>query len=127
MKLINISTILGLLTTTLVNASRSDFYGENDNRAELFKILDDRVGTIKITLDNDEWAKMKNMTVLAPWGATYAERFINNNATLDFFVEGTDYKAHLEPGQFTMKSGGTGSRNYVKPGYNIKLEKGSMC
>ncbi|OUM64905.1 Non-catalytic module family DOC2, partial [Piromyces sp. E2] len=112
-----------LLTTSLVTASRSDFYGENDNRPELFKILDDHIGTIKITLEDDDWAAMKNMTVQAPWGAASAPRYETNKGSMEFFVDGTDYKVELNPGDFVFGLGGSGSRNYVKPGFNIKLKK----
>jgi hypothetical protein len=46
MKFNKIFSVLGLFTASLVSASRSDFYGSNDNRPELFKILDDHIGTL---------------------------------------------------------------------------------
>jgi len=122
MKYTKIYTLLGLLTTTLVNASRSDFYSDNDNRPKLFKILDDHVGTIKINLDDEIWNTMKNKTKLPPLDAAVkGEKYGTTNATMEFFVKDTDYRVKLGPGHFTFQLGGKGSRNYSKPGYNIKL------
>jgi len=127
MKFKYIFSFIGLLINQFVNASRSDFYGDNDNRPELFKILDDHVGTIKINLDDEIWSTMKQKTVLPPWNdAIVAEEFETKNATLEFFVKDTDYRVQLEEGQFTFKLGGKGSRSLIKPGYNIKLENGSI-
>ena len=122
MKNLIIYFLLGLLTNIIVNASRGDFYDKNDNRSKLFKILDDHIGTIKITLDKDEWTTMKNMTVLDPLTASEAPKYSTNKASMEFIVEGTDYKAKYEPEQFTFELGGSGSRSYSKPGYNIKFE-----
>jgi hypothetical protein len=109
------------------NASRGDFYGENDNRPELFKILDDHVGTIKINLDEETWTTMKEKTQLAPWNAgSIGEKFSTENATMVFEVEGTEYKVELQPGEFKFSLSGKFSRNFVKPGYNIKLKKGDI-
>jgi len=123
-------TIFGLLATSLIiktNASRSDFFGKNDYRPELFKILDDHIATIKIDFDNKTWKTMKKKSILKPWDAgKKGEKYGTNNATLEFFVEGTDYRVDLQPGEFNFYLAGKGSRNYVKPGYNIKLEKGSI-
>jgi len=128
MKLNKISTLLSLLSTScLINASRSDFYGKNDNRPELFKILDDHVGTIKINLDNDMWDSMKKKMEFQPWDfSKELEKYGTNNATLEFLVDGTDYKTSLGPNEFNFYLAGQGSRQYNKPGYNIKLEKGSI-
>ncbi|OUM63434.1 hypothetical protein PIROE2DRAFT_10038 [Piromyces sp. E2] len=128
MKLNKINTFLSLLTTLyLVNASRSDFYGKNDNRPKLFKLLDDHVGTIKINLDDDMWASMKKKSEFPPWDFTRKlEKYGTTNATMEFYIDGTDYKASLGPNQFNFYLAGQGSRQYVKPGYNIKLEKGSI-
>eukprot|EP00833_Pecoramyces_ruminatium_P009869 jgi/Orpsp1_1/1183901/evm.model.c7180000087153.1 len=125
MKYLNILTILGLLTTSVVNASRGDFFGENDDRAELFKMIDDHVGTIKLSLDENEWATMKSMTVLKPWDASYAPKYIANNVTMDFIVNG-ESKAQFGEGEFYFGLGGSGNRNYVKPGYNIKFDNTSL-
>jgi len=119
--------IFGLLSTVIVNASRSDFYGKNDNRAELFRILDDHVGTITIKLDDDEWTTMKNSTNKEIWTDFSADKYKVTNATMDFTVKGTDkYNVHLEPGQFYFQTGGSGSRVLAKTGFNIKLEDGSL-
>jgi len=128
MKFKYIFTFLGLLIITLVNASRSDFYGKKDNRPKLFKILDDHVGTIKIKIKDDEiWSTMKEKALLPAWDdAATAQEFETNNATLEFFVKDTDYRVQLEEGQFTFKFGGKGSRSLIKPGYNIKIKKGSI-
>jgi len=122
-------TILSLLTTSLVksNASRSDFFGKDDYRPELFKILDDHIGTFKIDFDNETWETMKQKSVLEPWDAAKnGEKYGTTNATLEFFVEGTDYRVELQPGDFNFYLAGKGSRNFAKPGYNIKLENGSI-
>eukprot|EP00833_Pecoramyces_ruminatium_P005247 jgi/Orpsp1_1/1179279/evm.model.c7180000068709.1 len=127
MKYTIIYAISGLIISTIVNASRGDFYGENDERYELFKILDDHVGTIKITLDDNEWAIMKNMTERERFTASSAEKYKVTNATLDFSIKGTDeYNAHLEPGQFYFQNGGSGSREFVKTGFNVKIEDGNL-
>lgn len=127
MKFNKICSVLGLLTASLVNASRSDFYGENDNRPKLFKILDDHIGTLKINLDADIWATMKEKTLLEPWDAgSKGEKYGTDNATLEFFVEGTDYRVNLGPGDFNFVLGGKFTRNFAKPGYNIKIENGSL-
>ncbi|ORX83032.1 coth-domain-containing protein [Anaeromyces robustus] len=137
MKFINLYTFLGLLTTTttssIVNASRSKFYGDNDNRPKLFKILDDHVGTIKINLDHEIWTTMKKKTELEPWNAQVkGEKYGTNNATLEFFIKDQggnsteNYKVILPPGKFNFQLGGKGSRNYSKPGYNIKLINESL-
>ncbi|ORX80485.1 hypothetical protein BCR32DRAFT_245605 [Anaeromyces robustus] len=126
MKIKNLYSVLGLLSIPLVYASRSEFYGDNDNRPELFKLLDDHIGTIKVNLDNDIWSAMKEKTQIGPWQGSGAEKFETKNATMEFFIEGTDYRVNLEPGQLTFELGGKGSRGFVKPGYNIKLEKGSI-
>ena len=65
---------------------------------------------------------MKNMTVLDPLTASEAPKYSTNKASMEFIVEGTDYKAKYEPEQFTFELGGSGSRSYSKPGYNIKFE-----
>jgi len=103
MKNLKICFLLGLLTNIVVNASRSDFYGKNDNRSKLFKILDDHVGKIKITLDKDEWTTMKNMTVLDQMIAADAPKYSTNKASMEFIIEGTDYKVEYEPEQFTFE------------------------
>jgi len=127
MKFKYIYTFLGLLTTTLVNASRSDFYGDNDNRPELFKILDDHVGTIKITLSDEEWSIMKEKALLPAMASTDdSEKYGTNNATMEFFIKDTDYRVQLDQGEFTFKFGGHASRTYMKPGYNIKIKNGSL-
>jgi len=119
--------IFGLISCIIVSASRSDFYGKNDNRAQLFKILDDHVGTIKIKLDEDEWTTMKNMTTRERFTAFLSEKYKTYNASLDFIIKGTEkYNVHLEPGQFYFQNGGSGSREFVKPGFNIKLEDGDL-
>ncbi|ORX79488.1 coth-domain-containing protein [Anaeromyces robustus] len=67
---------------------------------------------------------MKQSTILKPWGASTAPKYIANNVTsFEFFVKDTDYRVQLKPEQFQLQLGGSGSRNYVKPGYNIKLKK----
>lgn len=122
-----IYAIFGLVISTIVDASRGDFYGENDNRAELFKILDDHVGLIKIKLDDEEWATMKKMTEWEKFTASSAEKYKVTNATLDFSIEGTDkYNVHLEPGQFYFQNGGSGSREFTKTGFNVKIEDGDL-
>jgi hypothetical protein len=127
MKFNKIYSLLGILSIPFVSASsRSDFYGKNDNRPELFKILDDKVGTIKISLDDEIWTSMKKKTEVPPWSAQFAEDFETMNATMEFFVPGTDYRVELESGKFKFAIGGKGSRNFSKPGYNIKLEEGSI-
>eukprot|EP00833_Pecoramyces_ruminatium_P008314 jgi/Orpsp1_1/1182346/evm.model.c7180000080922.1 len=114
-------------SSSLVHASRSDFYGDNDHRPQLFKLLDDQIGTIKITLEDDAWASMKKKTEVEPWTALFAaEDFETNNATMEFSIKGTDYQVTLNPGEFTFELGGKGSRNFVKPGYNIKIEKRTL-
>jgi len=127
MKYLVFYTLLILLITSLVNASRSDFYGENDNREKLFKILDDHVGKIKITMDKDEWATMKEKLLIS--GIAVGDgfpKYSTTNATMEFIVEGTSYGDKFEPGQFTFQQGGSGSRSHAKPGYNIKFENGSL-
>jgi len=70
---------------------------------------------------------MKQKSVLEPWDAgKNGEKYGTTNATLEFFVEGTDYRVDLQPGDFNFYLAGKGSRNYGKPGYNIKLEKSSI-
>ncbi|OUM59681.1 hypothetical protein PIROE2DRAFT_14709 [Piromyces sp. E2] len=122
------SSLISLLPFfCVVNASRSDFYGKNDNRPELFKILDDHVGNIKITLDNGMWDSMKQEMQYKPWDySKELKKYGTTNATLEFYVKGTNYKASLGPNEFNFYLGGQGSRQYNKPGYNIKLEKGSI-
>lgn len=122
MKFNNIISTLGLLTATLVNASRRDYYGENDARPGLFKILDDHIATIKINMDENEWAIMKEKS----YDGDKGEKYGTNNATMEFFVEGTEYQVQLQPGDFTFKLGGRYTRNFAKPGYNIKIENGDI-
>ncbi|KAL6605452.1 coth protein-domain-containing protein [Neocallimastix sp. 'constans'] len=69
---------------------------------------------------------MKKKTEVPPWSAQFAEDFETMNATMEFFVPGTDYRVELESGKFKFAIGGKGSRNFSKPGYNIKLEEGSI-
>ncbi|KAL6611914.1 coth protein-domain-containing protein [Neocallimastix sp. 'constans'] len=129
MKMKKIITLFSLLIIScFVNASsKSDFFGKNDTRAELFKILDDHVGNIKITLDDDMWASMKEKAQFRPWDySRELEKYGTTNATLEFYVKGTDYKASLGPNEFNFYLAGQGSRQYNKPGYNIKLENGSI-
>ena len=124
-----IFSVLGLLAASLVkvNASRGDFYGENDNRPEIFKILDDHIASIKINFDDETWATMKEKTHLEPWDAgKHGEKYGTENATMEFTVEGTDYRVDLQPGDFKFYLAGKGSRNFVKPNYNIKLSKGKL-
>jgi len=122
MKYLKLYSLVGLLTASLVNASRSDFYGKEDNRPKLFKILDDHVGTIKINLDEEVWKTMKKKTILQPFNAqSKGEKYGTNNATMEFFVKGTDNRVKLGPGSFVFQLGGKGSRNFSKPGYNIKM------
>jgi len=74
---------IGLLIITLVNASRSDFFGKKDDRPKLFKILDDHVGTIKINLDDEIWSTMKEKSLLSAWDdPSTVEKYETNNATL---------------------------------------------
>jgi len=127
MKFNNILSTLGLLTASFVSASRSSFYGENDNRPNLFKILDDHIGNIKINLDDQVWATMKEKTLLEPWDAgSKGEKYGTTNATMEFYIEGTDYRVQLQPGDFKFRLGGRFTRNFAKPGYNIKIENGDV-
>ncbi|ORX42186.1 coth-domain-containing protein [Piromyces finnis] len=127
MKLNKILSISFLAFNSVI-ASRSDFFGDNDIRPELFKILDDHIGTIKISMDEDSFKKMKEGTLYEPNDvkAYDDEKFSTNNASMEFFVNGTDYKVELKPGDFTFKLAGHYTRYYSKPGYNIKLENGSL-
>jgi len=122
--ILNIIALL-LVSATFINASRSDFYGKNDDRPELFKILDDHIGTIQINLPSEIWEEMKK-SMYAERGMKLPDKYGTNNATMEFFVKGTDYSAKLDKGEFTFRTGGAGSRNDIKPGYNIKLEKGNI-
>ncbi|KAL6604651.1 hypothetical protein LY90DRAFT_703212 [Neocallimastix californiae] len=127
MKFNKIFSTLGLLTASLVSASRSDFYGSEDNRPKLFQILDDHVGTIKVNLESEVWENMKKKSVLEPWNAgEVGEKYGSENATLEFYVDGTDYRVELKPGQFSFKLGGKITRNFAKPGYNIKINDGNI-
>jgi len=127
MKFNKIFSTLGLLTASLVSASRSDFYGSEDNRPKLFQILDDHVGTIKVNLESEVWENMKKKSVLEPWNAgEVGEKYGSENATLEFYVDGTDYRVELKPGQFSFKLGGKITRNFAKPGYNLKIENGDL-
>jgi len=120
-------SFIGILTISLVNASRSEFYGKYDSRPKLFKILDDHVGTIKINLDNEMWAAMKQSTDIDSWlPNTNTKKFKTENATMEFNVEGTTYRVKLEPGQFSFQIGESGSQTYINPGYNINLINGSL-
>jgi len=124
MKLNTILTTIGLLSTSFVNASRSDFFGKNDNRPELFKLLDDKIGSIKITLDDETWATMKQKTVLKPWDAgKVGEKYTTNNATMEFSIDGNQHKVVLEPGEFSFYLAGRVTRNFIKPGFNLKVEE----
>jgi len=121
-----VNYLLGLISIPIVCASRGKFYGKNDNRPELFKLLDDRISTIKIQLNDDVWAAMKDKTQIKPWKGASGEEYETNNATMQFFIEGTDYRVNFEPGEFTFELGGKGSRGFARPGYNIKLKNGSI-
>jgi len=126
MKYLVFYTFLVLLITSLVSASRGDFYGKDDKREKFFRILDDHVGKIRITMDDEEWATMKKSMVLGGVAASRAEKYTTANATLEFIVEGTGYGDVFDPVTFTFQLGGSGSRSHAKPGYNIKIEEGSL-
>jgi len=131
MRYFKLLSFFGLLATSYAKSksktSRSDFFGKNDNRPKLFKLLDDHIATIKIDFDKETWETMKQKTVLEPWDAAKkGEKYGTNNATLEFIVEGTNHRVKLEPGDFSFKLAGKGTRNFAKPGYNISLEKKSV-
>jgi len=127
MKLNNILSI-SLLAIHSALASRSDFFGKDDIRPELFKLLDDHIGTIKISMDDEVFEQMKNGTLYErdDVRAYTDEKFSTDNASMEFFINGTDYKAEFKPGEFSFKLAGHYTRYYSRPGYNISFEKGSL-
>jgi len=124
MKLYNSLLIIGLTIFANSVASTSSFFGENDRRQQLFKVLDDHVANIKIEMPQETWDLMKASSVMAytdDFSVLENNRITTSNATLEFYVEGTDYKVSLNPGDFDFGLGGKTSRFLAKPGYNIKI------
>jgi len=110
--------IIALLYVTyaLARSSFIDEYG-TDNRAEIFKLTDDYVPIIRISLPDNEYEQLKKEGAIGQIPANEDDAFKTKNATM--IVELKNETKSFN--KVTLKLGGYSSRVFAKQGYNIKI------
>jgi len=114
--------IIALLYVTyaLARSSFIDEYG-TDNRAEIFKLMDDYVPVIRISLPDNEYEQLKEEGSIGQIPQTGEEdAFKTKNATMIVELK-NETKSY---NKVTLKLGGYSSRVFAKQGYNIKIRGG---